>query len=106
VTPAPQFEVHVNGDGVCIVRGELDEYTGGELASALAAHPAVTGLDLGEVSFVDSAGLRALLVIRRQREEAGTGLHVCRSSTVVRRVLRLAGIAHLFTYQPGSAAAG
>jgi anti-sigma B factor antagonist len=106
VTPAPQFEVLVDADGVCVVRGELDEYTGGELVSALATHPTVTSIDLGEVSFVDSAGLRALLVARHQREEAGTALHVCRSSTAVRRVMRLAGIAHLFAYQPGSTAAG
>ena len=106
VTPAPHFEVFVNGDGVCIARGELDEHTSGDLASVLAAHPAVTSLDLGEVSFIDSAGLRALLVARGLRQEAGTGLHVCRSSTSVRRVMRLAGITHLFAYEPGSTAAG
>jgi anti-anti-sigma factor len=106
VTPAARFEVFVDDDGVCVVRGELDEFTAAELVSTLAAHPAVTSIDLGEVSFVDSAGLRALLVVRGQREEAGAGLHVRRSSSVVRRVMRLAGIAHLFAYQPGSTAAG
>jgi anti-sigma B factor antagonist len=106
VTPAPEFQVFVDADGVCAVRGELDEYTGDDLLAVLAAHPAVTSVDLGEVSFVDSAGLRSLLVARHRREQAGTGLHVRRSSSAVRRVIRLAGIAHLFAYEPGSTAAG
>jgi anti-anti-sigma factor len=106
VTPAPQFEVFVDADGVCVARGELDEHAGADLASVLAAHPTVTSIDLGEVSFIDSAGLRTLLVARSRRQEAGAGLHVCRSSTSVRRVMRLAGITHLFAYEPGSAAAG
>jgi anti-sigma B factor antagonist len=106
VTPAPQFEVFVNADGVCVARGELDEYTGDDLVSVLAAHPAVTSIDLGECSFIDSAGLRALLVARRKRHEEGTGLHICRSSSSVRRVMRLAGITHMFAYEPGSTAAG
>ena len=104
MTPAP--EIFIDADGVCVVRGELDELTGGELVSALAAHPACFSIDLGEVSFIDSAGVRALLVIRRQREEQGAGLHVRRSSSAVRRVMRLAGIAHLFACEPGSIAAG
>jgi anti-sigma B factor antagonist len=106
VTPAPQFEVFVNADGVCVARGELDQYTGDNLVTVLAAHPGVTSIDLGEVSFIDSAGLRALLVARRRREQAGAELHVCRSSTAVRRVMRLAGIAHLFAHEPGATAAG
>jgi anti-anti-sigma factor len=106
VTPAPAFEVFVDAEGICVVRGELDEYTAGDMVAMLAAHPAVTCIDLGEVSFVDSAGLKALLVARRHREEHGTMLHVRRSSSAVRRVMRLAGIAHLFAYEPGTTAAG
>ncbi len=106
MTTAPRFEVVVDADGVCVVRGELDECTGEELAAVLATHPRVTTVDLAEVSFVDSAGLRVLLVARRDREQAGAGLHVRRTNGTVRRVMRLAGIAHLFTSEPGSAASG
>jgi anti-anti-sigma factor len=106
VTSAPQFDVFVDADGVCVVRGELDEYTGNDLVALLTDHPSVRFVDLGEVPFVDSAGLRALLVVRREREEMGTGLHVRRSSSAVRRVMRLAGVTHLFAYEPGSTAAG
>jgi anti-sigma B factor antagonist len=112
VTDAPQFEVFINGDGVCIVRGELDEFTGAELESTLRNRPDVATIDLGEVSFVDSAGLRALLIVRRERTDAGGTVGVRRSSGAVRRVMRLAGVAHLFAHEhgraaePGSTAAG
>jgi anti-sigma B factor antagonist len=104
VTSAPQFDVFVDADGVCVVRGELDEYTATDLVKALTDHPSVTSVDLGEVSFVDSAGLKALLVVRGGREQTGTGLHIRRSSSAVRRVMRLAGVTHLFACESGSTA--
>ena len=103
MTGVPQFEVFIDGDGVCIVRGELDEFTGAELESTLRSRPDVVTIDLGEVSFVDSAGLRALLIVRQERTEAGGTVGVRRSSGAVRRVMRLAGVAHLFAYEQGSA---
>jgi anti-sigma B factor antagonist len=106
VAASSPFEVFVDADGVCVARGELDELTGTDLAAALAAHPHVTMVDLGEVSFVDSAGLRSLLVARAEREASGSRLSVRRSSGAVRRVMRLAGITHLFACEPDAAAAG
>ena len=106
MTGAPQFEVFVDGDGVCIVRGELDEFTGSELEATLRSRPDVTTIDLGEVSFVDSAGLRTLLVMRQRLLDDGRTLVVRRSSGAVRRVMRLAGVAHLFALEYGTTAAG
>jgi anti-anti-sigma factor len=112
VTGAPQFEVFIDGDGVCIVRGELDEFTGSEVEATLRSRPDVSTIDLGEVSFVDSAGLRSLLILRQERVDAGGAIAVRRSSGSVRRVMRLAGVAHLFAHDQvgnhdtGSAAAG
>jgi anti-anti-sigma factor len=100
------FEVSIDDEGVCVVRGDLDEYTRTQLEFVLGTRPEVTSVDLAEVTFVDSAGLRALLVARHERVERGSGLTVRRSSGTVRRVMRLAGIAHLFAYEQGSAAAG
>ena len=97
VTEAPQFEVYLDDDGICVVRGELDEFTGAALEAALDAHAQVSVVDLGEVSFVDSAGLRTLLLARQARVERGGTLYVRRSSGAVRRVMRLAGVAHLFS---------
>ena len=112
VTGAPQFEVFIDGDGVCIVRGELDEFTGSELETTMRSRLDVSTIDLGEVSFVDSAGLRALLILRQERVDAGGTVGIRRSSGAVRRVMRLAGVAHLFVHEQaastdaGSAAAG
>ena len=68
----------------------------------------MTSVDLGEVSFVDSAGLRALLVARQRLAADGHDLVVRRSSGAVRRVMRLAGVSHLFApvSEQGPTAAG
>jgi anti-anti-sigma factor len=102
VTGAPQFEVFIDGDGVCIVRGELDEFTGSELEATLRGRPDISTIDLGEVSFVDSAGLRALLIARQERTDVGATIGIRRSSGAVRRVMRLAGVAHLFSHHEGA----
>jgi anti-sigma B factor antagonist len=102
VTGTPNFEVFIDGDGVCIVRGELDGFTGPLMESTLADRVDVSTVDLGEVSFVDSAGLRALLVVRMRRAEAGGALTVRRTSGAVRRVMRLAGVTDLFVHEPNA----
>jgi len=102
------FEVVLDEHDVCVVRGELDEASGAELERLLAARPDVTVVDLGEVAFVDSAGLRTLLVARQRLAADGVELVVRRSSGAVRRVMRLAGVSHLFVPagEHGSTAAG
>ena len=97
VTSAQTFEAYIDEHGTCVVaRGELDAYSARTLESVLRAHPEVRCLDLGEVSFLDSAGLCSLLAMHQRLADAGATLVVCRSSGVVRRVLRLAGVSHLF----------
>ena len=61
----------VDEHGVCVVRGELDEATGIRLEACLQHHPEVSCVDLGEVSFVDSAGLRCLLLLRQRLIDRG-----------------------------------
>jgi anti-anti-sigma factor len=108
VSEGQTFEVYLDEHGVCVVRGELDEFTGDLLDARLRQHPDVTSVDLGEVSFVDSAGLRCLLMARQRLAETGTELVVRRSSGAVRRLLRLAGVSHLFVppTEQGSTAPG
>lgn len=91
-----QFEVFLDEHGACVVRGELDEFTGVELDACLNEHPDVSCIDLGEVSFVDSAGLRFLLVARQRLATDGSTFVVRRSSGAVRRLMRLAGVSDLF----------
>jgi anti-anti-sigma factor len=103
-----QFEVFLDEHGACVVRGELDEFTGVEVDACLNAHPDVSCIDLGEVSFVDSAGLRFLLLARQRLAADGTTFVVRRSSGAVRRLMRLAGVSDLFapTAEQGTPAAG
>lgn len=102
------FEVVLDEHDVCVVRGELDEATGAELDRLLSGRPDVTLIDLGEVSFVDSAGLRALLLASQRLAADGRALVIRRSSGAVRRVMRLAGVSHLFAPvgEQGPTAAG
>lgn len=52
-------------------------------------------VDLAELSFVDSTGIRALLRARRRAIESGATLEVANASPVVGRVLSDAGLEHV-----------
>lgn len=61
-------------DGVTVViTGELDLATAGEFIGALEALEPLAApvtIDLGELAFIDSVGLRALLTAREQVEQS------------------------------------
>ena len=56
-------------------------------------------LDLGEVSFIDSSGLRALLIGRDAVVSAGGEFELVNPSTVVRRLLQITGLEEKFGLQ-------
>ena len=67
-------------------------------------HSAGTGdvvVDLTEVRFLDSSGIRTLLVARRRLGESDRALSVSGMSDPVRRVLEIAGV--LDTLAPDAA---
>lgn len=71
-------------------RGELDAASAGELAVALTAAVEACGgasLDLAEVTFIDSSGLRVLIDAYRRSD--GDGFRIVAASPAVRRVLDL-----------------
>ncbi|HVU71771.1 MAG TPA: STAS domain-containing protein [Mycobacteriales bacterium] len=86
----------------------------GELDIALA--PGVTGairqvlddtpeaqslvLDLGDVTFIDSSGVKVVVLARRLLAERGGQLVVCNAQPRVHRVLALLGIGSLTTVHP------
>ena len=53
-------------------------------------------LDLGQVTFIDSSGLQAILAARHVLEEAGTPTRIVSVSPPVTRVAEIAGLAHDF----------
>lgn len=78
------------------VRGEVDMATSpaleAEFDAVLASAPERVGVDLGEVSFLDSSGIRVLLVVRQRLADKDATLTVDRMSDSVRRVLEISGV--------------
>jgi anti-anti-sigma factor len=62
-----------------------------ELAAAVAEPPPLLVVDLREVTFLDSSGLRLILRLDRGQREAGSRLAVVRGGRRVARVLELTG---------------
>jgi anti-anti-sigma factor len=98
----PSFDLRVvrNGGLTHIAPcGELDIATTPELEQALA--DATAGgvaeivLDLRELSFMDSTGLRALAQANTRAEEAGVGLSIIRGPRQIERVLEISGLGSL-----------
>ncbi len=85
------------GDGGTIVAisGEVDLCTESPLQQALLRiireRSARLMLDVSGVSFIDRAGLRALLATRRRAELRGGFLRLTAASAAVRRIIELTG---------------
>jgi len=78
---------------------EVDPSSVDELVQQLAAAPAssVVDVDCSGVTFMDSAGVRALSM-GAQRQQAGGGeLRVVRPTAVVRRILDITDLATLIS---------
>jgi anti-anti-sigma factor len=77
------------------VTGEVDAASADNLRSALfdvieGGQPKVV-IDMSEVSFIDSSGLRVLIAGYKAAEAAGGGLSVAEPSEAVRRLLEITG---------------
>jgi anti-sigma B factor antagonist len=106
----PQFEIN-SGPGpeevyVVHVVGEVDmsheEELRGELRTAVAADAKGIVVDLTECEFIDSSGVRALLLSREaQHSEDGTEhLAVAASSEQILRILTVMGIDRVIPIRP------
>jgi anti-sigma B factor antagonist len=81
--------------GGLLVAGEIDASTVGELVARLTPLPGEVGdivLDLSEVQFIDSSGLRALIETHRQAAENGRRLVIKEPSAIVNRLLDVSGL--------------
>jgi anti-anti-sigma factor len=104
-TPEPATDCQWSRQGgqyVVEVRGELDMAAVQDhgLTTALNAYrsgePLDVVLDLGEVTFIDSAGLSWLMSVRSTATLADRRLRVRRSSPAVHKVLEMAGLLKYF----------
>jgi anti-sigma B factor antagonist len=81
---------------VVALEGEIDLSAAPEaerlIADAEASAPARLVIDLREVTFMDSSGLRVLLTAHRRAEEAGRGFALVRGGDAVDRLLEVTGL--------------
>ena len=102
----PAFLVRAAPDrGVIRLSGELDLEGARALLGTAAERPvhgpAVT-IDISELTFVDAAGLGALVTLRNRYQESGTRLSVTGASAPIRRIFALVGLVDLLA--PGARA--
>ena len=80
--------------------GEVDIHTCGQLENAILALAdagvRTVTLDLGAVTFIDSSGLRALVLGHKALEERGGSLVVANPSPTAARLLEVTGLDNLF----------
>lgn len=93
--------VEIAPDGAILVHGDIDIAGGPVLESAIAeceSDRAVV-IDLGDVFFIDSSGLRGLLSASRRAEERGTVVVLRSVGAEVERLLQITGTADRFTIE-------
>jgi anti-anti-sigma factor len=90
------FEVTVEeraGRAHIVLRGELDISTAGGLEEHLrrveAERPELLVIDLSQLAFMDSTGLRLLISADQRAREDGRRLVLVRGNEMIQRVLRL-----------------
>ena len=105
-----QLDVSVHDGNVSMrIAGELDAAAEPVVVDRLQdaiGEPGVRGvdLDLTGVTFVDSSGLRSLLLCRRHTDASGIPLRLAVVDGPVTRLLRISGLEHVFTFDPPVAA--
>lgn len=93
------------------IDGELDHETSddllGEVTGRLTADetpPRHVHLDFGEMTFIDSSGLTALLMIHRRTSAVGAVLHLDNRPAQLERMLQLTNVLDHLTAPPAAAA--
>ncbi|MFT3852767.1 MAG: STAS domain-containing protein [Ilumatobacteraceae bacterium] len=106
------LHVHVAADGVIVASGDVDVAGGPILDAAIVeqerrlvpGHSIV--IDLTDVTFIDSSGLRSLLGASRRAGERAGAVVLRSPSPSVRRLLEITGTAAQFRIEGGDAGAG
>lgn len=107
----PNFRIETieTESGITIkLGGELDSATCDELGSRFEQLAGGRGvqdlvLDLSEVSFIDSSGMRAIILIERSADERGFALTILPPPEALTDLLHLTGIADRATLAPQAA---
>jgi anti-anti-sigma factor len=99
------LQVQVGADGVIVAIGDID-LAGGPLVDAAifeteSERPVV--IDLNEVTFIDSSGLRSLLGASKRAGDRGSEVVLRSPSAAVRRLLEITGTEGQFRIVDGAA---
>jgi anti-anti-sigma factor len=87
--------------GVIVVHGDVDVAGGPILEAALLQGPSDSQviIDLGDVFFIDSSGLRSLLGASRRAHERGAAVVLRHVGNEVRRLLQITGTTDQFSIE-------
>lgn len=99
----PTLTVQIGPDGEVVVRGDID-MAGGPILDAALTALAPTGsivIDLTEVAFIDSSGLRSLLSAVRSARDRDAAVLLRGIRPEVARLLAITGTADQFTIEAG-----
>jgi len=94
----------IDSNGVAL-RGEIDAHSAPDLADRFPVLPVGDHdivIDMAEVSFMDSSGLRVLLDLHQRAGEAGRRLVLLAPSQSVTNLLEVSGLSDHFTVEPES----
>lgn len=95
MTPAAsRLEIDASADGGLTLRGDVDAHTAGQLEASLVdlRQAAEVRLDMSQVTFLDSSGLRVVIAAHKRLDEAGQALILADPSDVVTRLLEITGL--------------
>ena len=90
------FRLTLSSEGsIVAASGEIDAHSAPLLSDALDPLPGSgdVELDLGEVSFVDSSGLRVIIDTHQRAEAADRRLVITNPSKAVTRLIEISGLA-------------
>ena len=91
--PTARLDVSREGDRI-VVAGDVDAHTCPDLATELDPLPGSgdVRLDVADVGFIDSSGLRVIIAAHQQAEESDRKLLIERPSKSVTRLLEISGL--------------
>jgi anti-anti-sigma factor len=104
LTPLLTCDARLAGDGAAVLAlaGELDISTVADVEAELEAlrerDVRRLTLDLRDVAFIDSTGLRLLVTLRHHGEDGGPPLSVVAGPPNVQRILEIAGLADVLDF--------
>ncbi len=90
-----------HGDAMCIaIKGRLDTVTSSELTEAYKKETVVeplVSLDMKDLEYISSAGLRAILAMKKELVAKGKQLEVCNLNAICLEVFKVTGFINILT---------